>query len=171
MVQGSTRADGGSSSREFGMNFEVAPPTAVPLGVPVTLPVVVGVRPVGTPRGVQQLVAHASLRNEAGTAPASGLTGVLTSSVRSRNGNTTSGYARFGPLKFTQPGLYRLRIMLGAASFNGVTTKEYVDSGIIQVQAGAGAARPTPSQIAKLQSLIPENIDITAADIAAWQSA
>ncbi|GKZ17004.1 hypothetical protein AbraIFM66951_005733 [Aspergillus brasiliensis] len=171
MVQGNGRTDGGSSSREYGMNFEIAPPTTVPLGVPVTLPVVVGVRPVGNPRGVQQLVAHASLRNEAGTAPASGLTGVLTSSVRSRNGNGISGYARFGPLKFTQPGRYRLRVMLGAASFNGVTTKEYVESGIIQVQAGAATPRPTPTQVSKLQSLIPENIDISAADIATWQSA
>ncbi|PYH95258.1 hypothetical protein BO71DRAFT_351651 [Aspergillus ellipticus CBS 707.79] len=171
MVQDNARSDAGSSSREYGMNFEVAPATSVPLGAPVTLPVVVGVRPVGTPRGaVQHLVAHASLRNETGNAPAPGLTGVLTSSVRSRSGNTTSGYARFGPLKFTQPGRYRLRVMLGAASANGVTTKDYVDSGVIQVQAGTGAARPTPSQVAKLQSLIPENIDITAADIATWQS-
>ncbi|PWY71707.1 hypothetical protein BO70DRAFT_298200 [Aspergillus heteromorphus CBS 117.55] len=171
MVQGNTRSDAGSSSREYGMSFEVAPAASVPLGAPVTLPVVVGVRPVVASRGAVQLVAHASLRNEAGSAPASGLTGVLTSSVRSRNGNTTSGYARFGPLKFTQPGRYRLRIMLGATSSNGVTTKEFVDSGVIQVLAGAGAARPTPSQVARLQSLIPENIDITAADIAAWQSA
>ncbi|GKZ27719.1 hypothetical protein AbraCBS73388_005449 [Aspergillus brasiliensis] len=164
-------ADDGSSSREYGMNFEIAPPTTVPLGVPVTLPVIVRVRPVGNLRAVQQLVAHASLRNEAGTAPAPGLTGLLTSSVRSRDGNGISGYARFGPLKFTQPGQYRLRVMLGSVSCNRVTTKEYVESDVIQVQAGAGTTRPTPLQVAKLRNLIPENIDITAADIATWQSA
>ncbi|RAH72599.1 uncharacterized protein BO66DRAFT_409543 [Aspergillus aculeatinus CBS 121060] len=172
MVQGNARADAGGSSREYGINFEVAPPTTVAPGVSISLPVVVVVRPVGAPRApTQQLVAHISLRNEAGTAPAPGLTGVLTSSVRSSSGNTISGYARFGPLKFTQAGKFRMRVMLGAASSNGVSTREYVDSGIITVQAGAAPPRPTPAQVSKLQSLISENIDITVADIAAWQAA
>ncbi|RAL13821.1 uncharacterized protein BO97DRAFT_449185 [Aspergillus homomorphus CBS 101889] len=172
MVQGNVRADAGSSSREYGITFEIAPPTTVAPGVSMSLPVIVAVRPVGMPRApTQQLVAHISLRNEAGTAPVPGLTGIVTSSVRSSSGNTTSGYARFGPLKFTQAGRYRVRVMLGAASSHGVSTREYVDSGIITVQAGAAPPRPTPSQVAKLHSLIPENIDITAADIAAWQGA
>ncbi|PYH49168.1 uncharacterized protein BP01DRAFT_72536 [Aspergillus saccharolyticus JOP 1030-1] len=171
MVQSNT-ADAGGSSREYGINFEITPPTTVSPEIFISLPVVVAVRPVGAPRvPTQQLVAHISLRNEAGTAPSPGLTGVVTSSVRSSSGNTTSGYARFGPLKFTQAGRYRLRVMLGAASSDGVSTREYVDSGIITVQAGAAPPRPTPAQIAKLQTLIPENIDITVADIAAWQAA
>ncbi|KAF9887900.1 hypothetical protein FE257_009422 [Aspergillus nanangensis] len=172
MVQGS-RSNGASSSREYGITFELAPPIAVRPGTRFTLPVIVAVRPVGNTTGaVQQLVMNASLRNEAGTAPAAGLTGTLTSSVRSRNGNTTSGYARFSPLSIAAPGRYRIRIMLGAASAGGVTTRAYVDSGVIHVHAGAAPGqRPTPAQVTKLQGLVAENIDITAADIAAWQRA
>ncbi|OJJ31552.1 hypothetical protein ASPWEDRAFT_54681 [Aspergillus wentii DTO 134E9] len=171
MVQGNSSATG-SSSREYGITFEISPPAAVRPGVPFTIPVVVAVRPVGNPGGsVQQLVMNASLRNEAGTSAASGLAGNLTSSVRSRSGNTTSGYARFGPLTIGQPGKYRLRIMLGAASVGGVTTKDYVESGVIHVHGAAEASqRPTAAQISKLQALTAENIDISAADIAAWQA-
>ncbi|KAB8077230.1 hypothetical protein BDV29DRAFT_199196 [Aspergillus leporis] len=174
MVQGAARANTGSSSREYGITFECAPPAAVRPGVPFTLPVIVAVRAVGTPRdsSVQQLVVNVSLRNEAGNAPCPGLTGTLTSSIRSRSGNTTSGYGRFSRLTIAQPGRYRLRVMLGAASASGLTTRNYVDSGVIDVHAGSPAVqRPTPTQINKLQSLIPENIDISAADIATWQQA
>lgn len=87
------------------------------------------------------MVAHASLRSETGTAAATGLAGTLTSSVRSRNGNTTSGFAKFSPLSIAQPGRYRIRVILGAASHSGVTIKEYVDSGVIHVQAGAEAVQ------------------------------
>ncbi|KAA8644061.1 uncharacterized protein ATNIH1004_008258 [Aspergillus tanneri] len=173
MVQGA-KTDSGSSSREYGMAFEIPPPSAVRPGTPFTLPVIVAVRPVGNVRGspTQQLVVNVSLRNEAGTDPVPGLSGTLTSSVRSRNGNTSNGYGRFSPLTIAQPGSYRLRVMLGAASASGVTTREYVDSGVIYVHGGAAPSqRPAPSQISKLQSLIPENIDISAADIAAWQRA
>ncbi|KAH8427339.1 uncharacterized protein LDX57_005052 [Aspergillus melleus] len=173
MVQAS-RADTGSSSREYGMTFEIAPPGASRPGTPFTLPVIVAVRPVGSTRAspTQQLVVNISLRNEAGTAAVPGLIGTLTSSVRSRNGNTNNGYGQFRPLTITQPGRYRLRVMLGAATASGVTTREYVDSGVIHVHGGASLSqRPTPSQVSKLQSLVPENIDISAADIAAWQRA
>jgi hypothetical protein len=86
--------------------------------------------------------------------------------------------------------------MLGAASASGLTTRNYVDSGVIDVHAGSPAVqrpseytnsyttrhtlleisliadfRKAPTQINKLQSLIPENIDISAADIATWQQA
>ncbi|KAL4897982.1 hypothetical protein BDV59DRAFT_198233 [Aspergillus ambiguus] len=173
MVTAATRADSGSSSREYGITFEIGPPSAVRPGVPFTLPVIAAVRPVGSSAGggsVQQLVMHASLRNEAGPVP--GLTGTLTSSVRSRLGNTTSGYARFSPLVIAAPGRYRLRVMLGAASAGGVTTRAYVDSGIIQVHPGAAPSqRPTSSQVVRLQSLVQENIDISAGDIVAWQRA
>jgi hypothetical protein len=143
MVQDKGANGGGSSSREFGSTFEIEPPTAVRPGTPFTLPVVVAVRPVGSPVNpeVQQMVAHASLRSETGAAAATGLAGTLTSSVRSRNGNTTSGFAKFSPLSIAQPGRYRIRVMLGAASHSGVTTKEYVDSGVIHVHSGAAAVQ------------------------------
>ncbi|GIJ89042.1 hypothetical protein Asppvi_007971 [Aspergillus pseudoviridinutans] len=174
MVQSKGGSSRGSSSREFGITFEIEPPAAVRPGTPFTLPVVVAVRPVGNQvnPAVQQMVAHASLRSETGAAAATGLAGTLTSSVRSRNGNTTSGFAKFSPLSIAQPGRYRIRVILGAASQSGVTTKEYVDSGVIDVHAGAEAVqRPTPLQISKLQAMTAENIDITPADIAAWQRA
>ncbi|KKK14426.1 hypothetical protein ARAM_007776, partial [Aspergillus rambellii] len=143
MVQGSAVTDGGSSSREYGITFEITPPVAVRPGVPFTLPVVVAVRPVGSTRNssVQQLVANVSLRDETGTRPLTGLTGTVTSSVRSRSGNTTSGYARFGPLTIGAPGKYKLRVMLGAASYNGVTTREFLESAVIHVHAGAAASQ------------------------------
>lgn len=143
MVQGATRADSGSSSREYGMTFEIAPPAAVRPGTPFTLPVIVAVRPAGSTRAspTQQLVVNISLRNEAGTTAVPGLIGTLTSSVRSRNGNTNNGYGRFSPLTITQPGRYRLRVMLGAATASGVTTREYVDSGVIHVHGGAAPSQ------------------------------
>lgn len=136
----------GSNGCEFSLSFEISPPQAVRPGVPFTIPVIVSVRPLSNQGSSHvQLVAHASLRNENLTA-ATGLTGTLTSSVRSRDGNTTSGYARLSPLCIAQPGRYRLRVMLGAASYNGVTTKEYVDSGVIHVHSGAPAVqRPCKS--------------------------
>ncbi|CAL5865823.1 uncharacterized protein PFLUO_LOCUS29 [Penicillium psychrofluorescens] len=131
------------------------------------------VRPVGRPaRNVQHLVVSASLRDETGTRAAIGLSGNLTASVRSRTDTAMSGYAKFSRLTILQPGRYRLRVMLSAASYNGVVTKEYVDSGIIHVNASVSASQPlSPIQVARLQRLTAENIDISAADIAAWQRA
>ncbi|KAE8153752.1 hypothetical protein BDV25DRAFT_136505 [Aspergillus avenaceus] len=174
MVQGTARVDTGSSSREFGITFECAPPPAVRPGVPFTLPVVVAVRPVGAPRNntIQQLVVNAMLRSESRTSVCTGLTGTLTSSVRSRQGNTMSGYGIFRPLTISQPGRYRIRVMLCAASSSGVMTRDYIDSEVIEVHADAPASqRPTPSQTTRLQALVPENIGISATDIAAWQRA
>ncbi|KAJ5679262.1 hypothetical protein N7462_007506 [Penicillium macrosclerotiorum] len=155
--------------REFNLTFETHPPAAVRPGFPFTIPVVIAVRPIGTPsRNVQHLVVNASLRDEIGTNPATGLSGNLTASVRSRTDTAMSGYAKFSPLMISQPGRYRLRVMLSAASYNGVVTKEYVDSGVIHVHAAAAAAqRP----MATLQRLTAENLDISAAEIAVWQSA
>lgn len=132
----------GSSSREYGVTCVVGPPGSVRPGVPFTLPVVVAIRSMGSSgsSSVQQLVASVSLRTEAG-ASASGLGGTLTSSVRSQNGNTTPGYAKFSPLAISRPGRYRLRVMLSAASQSGVTTKEYVDTNVIEVDGGAPAAQ------------------------------
>jgi hypothetical protein len=53
-----------------------------------------------------------------------------------------SGYAKFSRLTILQPGKYRLRVMLSAASYNGVVTKEYVDSDIINVNAAVSASQP-----------------------------
>lgn len=138
----------GSSSQEYNLAFEIPPPSSVRPGSQFTIPVVVSVRPASNqrPNPVQQLAVHASLRNE-NHAPATGLIGPLTSSVRSRSGNTTAGYASFNPLRITQPGRYRLRVMLAAASYSGVMTKEYVDSGVIHVDPGAEAEqRPSTSE-------------------------
>ncbi|KAL5363416.1 hypothetical protein BJX96DRAFT_167465 [Aspergillus floccosus] len=173
MVISVGRVNLASYSREYGIAFEIGPPAAVRPGLPFTLPVIVRVWPIGNVDAggsVQQLVMYSSLWNEAGPAP--GLTGTLTSSVRSHTGNNTSGYACFSPLVIAAPGQYRLRVTLAEASAGGVTTRESVDSNVIQVHAGAAPSqRPTPTQILRLQSLIPENIDITAEDIAAWQRA
>lgn len=141
MVQ-ATAGSTGSSSREYGIIFEIGPPDAVRPGLPFTLPVVVAVRPMGSPGNgsAQQLVANISLRTESGTCT-SGLSGTLTSSVRSRNGNTVPGYAEFSPITIFQSGRYRLRVMLSAASQSGVTTKEFVDSNVIQVHGGAPATQ------------------------------
>lgn len=140
-------ASSGSSSREYGITFEIGPPDSVRPGAPFTLPVIAAVRPAGSAGNgsEQQLVANVSLRTESGT-NVTGLGGPLTSSVRSRNGNTTNGYARFSPLTIAQPGKYKLRVMLGAASRCGVTTKEYADSNVIHVHAGAA-----PSQRPSMQ--------------------
>lgn len=220
------------AGHEFTLSFETTPPTATKPGSPFTIPVVIAVNPIGTPaQNVQHLVVSASLRDEAGTGPAAGLSGSLTASVRSRTDNAMSGYAKLSPLTISQPGKFRLRVMLSAASYNGVVTKEYVDSTIIHVHAGAAAAqRPSgsilflafgrfcfvagpssllfpsfltaplppwrfslqgqcsapparlfrtladtqtlaPTQVARLQRLTAENLDISTADIAAWQHA
>ena len=153
----------GSNGREYSVTFEIAPPPAVHPGISFTIPVIVAVRPLSNQVSNHvQLVAHASLRNEDLTA-AIGLTGALTSSVRSCNGNTTSGYVRLSPLSIAQPGRYRLRVMLGAASYNGVTTKEYVDSGVIHVHSGADTVqRPSkyPHTGMELGRLIADNIQV-----------
>ncbi|KAL3471922.1 hypothetical protein BJX99DRAFT_13516 [Aspergillus californicus] len=174
MVQGISAAQNGSSSREYGLAFEIGPPTSVRPGVAFTLPVIVAVRPVGAASNdsIQQLAASISLRDETGTTSLPGLTGSTTSSVRSRNGNTTSGYARFGRLNITSPGRYRLRVMLVLSTSSGVTSRAIADTAVIHAHAGAAASqRPNPSQISRLQNLIPENIDISQADIEAWQQA
>ena len=134
------------AGREFTLSFEITPPAAVQPGFPFTVPVVIAVNPIGTPaQNVQHLVVNASLRDEAGTGAATGLSGSLTASVRSRTDNAMSGYAKLSPLTISQPGKFRLRVMLSAASYNGVVTKEYVDSTIIHVHAGAAAQRPSGS--------------------------
>lgn len=132
----------GSSSREYAITCVVGPPSSVRPGVPFTLPVVVSVRSMGgsASYSVQQLVASASLRTESGSS-ASGLGGTLTSSVRSQSGNMTPGYAKFSPLAISRPGRYRLRVMLSAASQSGVTTKEYIDTTVIEVDGGAPATQ------------------------------
>lgn len=179
----------GNSSHEYSMAFEITPPTAVRPGTPFTLPVIVAIRSGSPGNGTEQLAANVSLKSESG-ATVTGLGGPLTSSVRSRNGNTTSGYAKFSPLTISQPGRYKLRVMLGAASQNGVVTKEFIDSGVITVDGGAPASqRPSmfyysgipfgltlitngilaAAQVSKLRSLTAESIDITEAEIAAWQ--
>ncbi|OJJ85329.1 uncharacterized protein ASPGLDRAFT_25145 [Aspergillus glaucus CBS 516.65] len=167
-----TNGVNGSSSHEYGMTFEITPPTAVRPGAPFTLPVIVAIRSGNPGNGTEQLAANVSLKSESG-ATVTGLGGPLTSSVRSRNGNTTSGYAKFSPLTISQqPGRYKLRVMLGAASQNGVMAKEFIDSGVITVDGGASASqRPTAAQVSKLRSLTAENIEITDAEIAAWQQA
>ncbi|PLB40254.1 uncharacterized protein BDW47DRAFT_123758 [Aspergillus candidus] len=137
MVQDTTdrsSSSSSSSSREYCMRFEIAPPATAWPGVSFTLPVIVSVRTVGAPQdhAVQQLAMNVSLRTESGDPVASQhLTGALTSSVRNHDGNTTSGFARFGPLAITQPGRYRLRIALAAASAADITIKDYIDSDVV----------------------------------------
>lgn len=119
------------ASREFSLSFEVAPPASVRPSQPFTLPVTVSVRPIGIPsQSVHALVLNASLRNEAGTGAATGLTGSLTTSVCD---SAMSGSAKFTSLAISTPGRYRLRVMLATASPNGIVTKAFVDSGIITV--------------------------------------
>ncbi|KAJ5380420.1 uncharacterized protein N7496_002848 [Penicillium cataractarum] len=158
--------------REFSLTFEAAPQPAARPGLPFTVPVIVAVQPIGTPSRTLQLVASASLRDEAGTSPAIGLGGNLTANVRSRTEPSMSGYAKFTGLTISRPGKYRIRVMLSTSSVNGVTTKECVDSEVIHIHAAAPVAqRPTPTTVAKLQRLTAENLDISVADIAKWQSA
>ncbi|PKY01706.1 hypothetical protein P168DRAFT_334547 [Aspergillus campestris IBT 28561] len=177
MVQDTTdgsSSSSSSSSREYCMRFEIAPQAAAWPNVPFTLPVIVSVRTVGAPQdyAVQQLAMNVSLRTESGDPVASyHLSGALTSSVRNHDGNTTSGFARFGPLAITQPGRYRLRIALAAASPVDITIKDYIDSDVVDVHIGAVAHRPTPTQISRLQSLVPENLDITRAEMEEWEHA
>ncbi|KAL5333237.1 hypothetical protein BJX70DRAFT_392339 [Aspergillus crustosus] len=164
----------GASNREYSLTFIIEPPTSVRPGVAFTLPVVVTVRPLGSASNdpQQQLGATVSLRDETGTTSSPGLTGDITSSVRSQLGNTTSGYVRFGPLTIANPGKYKLRVILASNTFSGVMTKASIESAVIQVNAGAAASqRPTPVQVARLQSLVSENIHISRAQIAAWQQA
>ncbi|KAL5361789.1 hypothetical protein BJX96DRAFT_152813 [Aspergillus floccosus] len=146
MVQDAGWTTAGTSSEEYEITFEIAPPTEVRPISPFPLPVIAAVRSTqrtSTGGSGQQLVAHASLRDETGSTAAPGLTGSLTSSVRSRSGNTTSGYGRFDALIITQPGRYRLRIMLGIASVGVMMTKSYLDSDIITVHDEARVQRPS----------------------------
>lgn len=131
---------------EFSLSFAITPPTTARPGIPFTIPVIIGVHPIGTPaQNVQHLVVNASLRDEAGTGAAAGLSGDLTASVRSRSDNAMSGYAKLSKLTISQPGKFRLRVMLSVASYSGVVTKQYVDSTVIDVNAGAAAQRPSGS--------------------------
>jgi len=134
-----TKPSTASSSCEYSLTFEIEPPPSARPGKPFGIPVIVAVRPVSnqTTNPAQQFVAHASLRNENHSPATMQLTGTLTSSVCSRNGNTVPGYARFNSLCIGQSGRYRIRVMLGAASYVGVTTKEYVDSAVIHVHPSA----------------------------------
>lgn len=163
MVQGNPEGSPSSSSREYGMRFEIAPPAAAGPGTPFTLPIIVSVRTVGAPQDytVQQLAMNVSLRTELGESVASThLTGALTSSVRSRDGNSTSGFARFGPLAITQPGRYRLRIALAAASVADITIKDYIDSDVVDVHSGALAHRPSISFLFLLFPLAPSFLSL-----------
>lgn len=136
---------------EFSLSFAITPPTTARPGVPFTIPVIIGVNPIGTPaQNVQHLVVNASLRDEAGTGAATGLSGDLTASVRSRSDNAMSGYAQLGKLSILRPGKFRLRVMLSVASYSGVVTKQYVDSTVIDVNAGAAAQRPSGSPFSDL---------------------
>ncbi|KAL4895953.1 hypothetical protein BDV59DRAFT_173521 [Aspergillus ambiguus] len=195
MVQGIGWTKAGSSVQDHEITFVIAPPAEVRPKSRFPLPVIVAVcsnrRSSRDPD--QQLVAHASLRDETGSTAAPGLTGTLTSSVRGRFGNMASGYGRFDPLIVAQPGRYRLRIMLGVASGGGVVTTNCVDSDIITVHTEASVQRPStyysfhgfivlyygralmvggtlaPGQISKLWRLIDENIDIQPEDIESWE--
>ncbi|KAI9370688.1 hypothetical protein BJX61DRAFT_544373 [Aspergillus egyptiacus] len=164
----------GSAGREYDLAFEIPPPTSARPGVPFILPVIVAVRPLGTSQNssIQQLGAGVSLRDETGTKAADGLTGSISSSVCSRNGNSTSGYARFDSLAIQHPGKYKLRIMLVSHTPSAIMSTAFIETPIIHVYAAAAASqRPTALQVARLRSLIPENIDISQADIEAWQQA
>ncbi|KAL4803423.1 hypothetical protein BDV18DRAFT_144725 [Aspergillus unguis] len=172
MVQDVLNAGSGSPQGKYSLTFAIAPPSAVRPGAVFTLPVIVAVRPVSAANSdpLQQLGITTLLRDETGASAAVGLSGLAPATVRSRAGNTASGYANVGRLRIASPGKYRLRVVLIVNAASGVTTEGYVDSGIIHVHAGAAASqRPTSSQVLKLQTLIPENIDISQADIAAWQ--
>lgn len=137
-----------AAPREFNLTFELGPPAAVRPGLPFTLPIVVAVRPIGAPSSNTHLVVNASLRDETGATAATGLSGNLTASVRSRGDSAVGGYAKFSPITILRPGKYRLRVMLSCSSVNGVFTKEMVDSSVIHVHAaGAAAQRPCGSLI------------------------
>lgn len=119
------------AAREFNLTFEAAPPANVRPAVPFAIPMVIAVRPIGTPASSgHHLVVNASLRDENCTAAAVELGGSLTASV-------ISGRATFSSLMIPRPGRYRIRVMLSAATNNGVVTKEYVDSEVINVNAAA----------------------------------
>ncbi|KAL4878013.1 hypothetical protein BJY04DRAFT_221585 [Aspergillus karnatakaensis] len=168
------------SGSEYCLTFMIEPPTAVRPGVSFILPVIVAVRRisgVGTDP-FQQLGATISLRDETGTTTIAGLNGSVTSSVRSQLGNTSNGYARFGPLSIANPGRYVLRVILAVNTFSGVTTRAVIDSAAIHVHAEAATSqRPSvyiphsAAQVVRLQGLVSENIDISEAQIAAWQQA
>ncbi|KAL6235346.1 hypothetical protein BDW75DRAFT_144078 [Aspergillus navahoensis] len=156
----------------YSLTFMIEPPTSVRPGVPFSIPVIVAVRPLGNASSdpLQQLGARAVLWDESGTSSSVDLTGNTSTSVRSRTGNSTSGYAAFNRLTIKSPGRYKLRVVLVLHTASGVSVQGSVDSGTIHVNSGAAASQPpTPAQISRLQALIPENIGISQADIAAWQ--
>ncbi|RDW76756.1 uncharacterized protein DSM5745_06748 [Aspergillus mulundensis] len=161
---------------EYSPTFAIEPPTSIRPGVAFSFPIVVAVPPVGNAGNdpEQQLGAIVLLRDETGgdSAAALAATGTAATSVCNRTGNSTSGYAAFRRLTINSPGKYRLRVMLCLSNAREVLVKGSVDSKVIHVHAGAAASQPpTSSQIAKLQALVPENIGISQADIAAWQQA
>ncbi|KAL4736944.1 hypothetical protein BDV11DRAFT_164242 [Aspergillus similis] len=154
------------------LTFVIEPPTSAIPGAPFSIPVVVAVRSVANASSdpLQQLGARVVLWDESGTSSPVDLTGSTSTSVRSRTGNSTSGYAVFNLLTVERPGRYKLRVMLVLNTAGGVSVQGSIDSGPIHVHSGAAASQPpTPAQISKLQALIPENIGISQADIAAWQ--
>ncbi|KAL5001333.1 hypothetical protein BDV10DRAFT_160470 [Aspergillus recurvatus] len=156
----------------YSLAFTIEPPTSARPGVPFSIPVIVAVRSVGSASSdpLQQLGARAVLRDESGTSSSVDLTGNTSTSVRSRTGNSTSGYAAFNRLIIKSPGKYKLRVMLVLNTASGVSVQGFIDSGIIHVNLGAAASQPpTRAQILRLQALVPENIGISQADIAAWQ--
>jgi hypothetical protein len=144
-----------ATPREFTLTLETAPPAAARPGLPFTVPVIVAVRPIGTPSRTVQLVASASLRDEAGTSAAVGLSGNLTAMVRSHTEPSMSGYAKFAGLTISRPGKYRIRVMLSTSSVNGVMTKECVDSGVIHVHAAAPAAQRPSGSLSVVFPLLP----------------
>ncbi|KAL4901424.1 hypothetical protein BDW74DRAFT_83432 [Aspergillus multicolor] len=157
---------------EYSATFAIDPPASVRPGTAFLFPIVVAVRPVGNAGNdpIQQLGATVMLRDESGNNAAGGLTGSTSTSIRSRTGNSISGYAAFSRLAIASPGKYRLRVMVMLNNASGVAVKGSVDSKIIHVHAGAAASQPLNStQIAKFQALIPEDIGISQSDIAAWQ--
>ncbi|KAL4987851.1 hypothetical protein BDW68DRAFT_177463 [Aspergillus falconensis] len=156
----------------YSLAFTIEPPTSARPGVPFSIPVIVAVQPVGNTSSdpLQQLGARAVLRDENGASSSIELTGSTSTSVRSRTGNSTSGYAAFNRLTIKSPGRYKLRVMLVLNTASGVSVQGSIDSGTINVNLGAAASQPpTPAQILRLQALIPENIGISWADIAVWQ--
>ncbi|KAL4759993.1 uncharacterized protein BDW70DRAFT_138534 [Aspergillus foveolatus] len=156
----------------YSLSFTIEPPTSAAPGVPFSIPVIVAVRSVGNTNSdpLQQLGARAVLWDESGTSSTVDLIGNTSTSVRSRTGNSTSGYAVFNRLTVKSSGRYKLRVMLVLNTASGVSVQGSIDSGIIHVHSGAAASQPpSPAQISRLQALVPENIGISQADIAAWQ--
>lgn len=138
----------------YSLSFTIEPPTSAVPGVPFSIPVIVAVRSVGNANSdpLQQLGARAVLWDESGTSSTVDLTGNTSTSVRSRTGNSTSGYAVFNRLTVKSPGRYKLRVMLVLNTASGVSVQGSIDSGIIHVHSGAAASQP-PSMLPDLLQL------------------